>query len=316
MPNSEEEQGLDVLPVAGVLGHNIGYSLSPLLHAAADSASGRRMDYELFDVPPEHLDSFLRRVSRFPDLIGFNVTMPYKVEVARRLDAMHEGARETGAVNTVALRGEHLIGYNTDRPAIAKVLQAELKDAELPFKGWTVVVLGAGGAARAIAWALLDLGIVDNLIVVARGADRLHSLANDVYFAYSRADATFSRHPWLDWVTLFVNPPAMLVNATPLGNIESGGEIGEPSPVPPPDRLRQFDLVFDLVYNPPETELVRAARDAGHRAVGGGSMLIEQAILSRSIWLGEGKENVERMAMVAAYMSWATKVSRVSAKER
>jgi shikimate dehydrogenase len=308
MPPADEEHGLDLFPVAGVLGHGIGYSLSPLLHDAADRASGRRIDYQLFDVPPDHLDSFLLRVTRFPDLIGFNVTVPYKQEVAKRLDAMHEGAREVGAVNTVALRGEHLIGYNTDRPAIASVLRAALNEGELPMSGWTVVLLGAGGAARAVAWAILDLGMVANLIVLSRSGDRVNSLANDTYLAYSHSGATFSSHPAFDWATLFVDPPAMLINATPMGSIGSAGDVGEPSPVPPADHLAQFSVVFDLVYNPPETDLVRAAADAGCRSIGGGGMLVEQAIRSRAIWLGEGKEDVERMAMVAAFHSWASKI--------
>jgi shikimate dehydrogenase len=311
MDSTDEQHGLDLLPVTGVLGHAIGFTLSPFLHDAADSASGRRTDYQVFDVPPNHLESFLGRVNKFPDLVGFNVTIPHKEEVARHLSAMHETAREVGAVNTVAIRGDHLIGYNTDRPAVAKVLRAELMP-EGAMTGWTVVLLGAGGAARAVAWALLDLGIAVNLVVSARNLDRLHSFANDLYLAYSRAGITFSGHPWLDWTTLFVDPPAMLINATPLGCIGIDGQVGEPSPVPPPDRLAQFALVFDLVYNPPETELLAAARNAGLKTVGGGGMLIEQAVASRSIWFGPGREDAERMAMVAAYHSWASKASRPS----
>lgn len=304
------EQGLDLVPIAGVLGHRIGYSLSPLLHAAADSASGRRIDYQLFDVPPEHLDSFLARAGRFPDLLGFNVTVPYKEAVARRLDAMHEGAREVGAVNTVALRGGHLIGYNTDRPAIARVVRSRLAEHKLPSRQWTVVLLGAGGAARAAVWAVLDTGVVSNLVVSARGGARVNALANDVYVACSRTQTTFSAHPWLDWATLFVDPPAMLINATPLGTVGQEGGFGEPSPTPPPEHLSQFAFVLDLVYNPPETSLVRSAASLGCVAVGGGEVLIEQAVSARSIWMGEGKEQVERMAMVAAYSSWAKKASK------
>jgi shikimate dehydrogenase len=312
MPPSDDNNSLDIFPVAGVLGHGIAYTLSPLLNSAADAASGRGLDYQTFDVAPEHLDSFLSRIVKFSDLIGFNVTTPHKEAIANRLDAMHESAREVGAVNTVALRGEHLIGYNTDRPAIASVLKAELKASELPPAGWTVVMLGAGGAARAAIWALLDLDIADNIIMSARNADRLHSVANDVYIACSRAGVTFTRHPWLDWTTLFVNPPAMLINATPLGTAATDGREGSPSPVPPLDHLRQFEMVFDLVYNPPITGLMAAANKIGCHAVGGGGTLIEQAIQSRSIWLGSGKEDVERMAMVAAYTSWANKISKES----
>jgi shikimate dehydrogenase len=308
MEPPDEEHGLDIVPIAGLLGHEIGDSLSPLLHSAADSASGRNVDYQLFDILPTQLDMFLSNAVDYPGLIGFNVTAPHKETVAQRLDAMHESARQIGAVNTVAIRGEHLIGYNTDRPAIASVIRAEIAGARLPENGWTVVLLGAGGAARAITWAVLDVGMVDNLIVTARNEDRVHLLGNDAYFAYSQAAATFSRHAWLDWATLIVNPPAMLINATPLGS----SRLPESWLIPSKARLSQFNIVLDLAYNPPETDLMKAAREAGCIVRGGGAVLVEQAIGSRAIWLGQGKESLERAAMVAAYISWVRKVSRAT----
>ena len=311
MDSTDESHGLGYIPVAGLLGFRIGHSLSPMLHAAADEASGRACDYHLFDIPPEHLDDFLKRVIEFQDTIGFNVTMPYKEEVAARLDALHQGAREVGAVNAVALRGDHLIGYNTDRPALVSVIKAALREGRHTSDGWTVVVLGAGGAARAACWAALDAGIVENLIVSARDRDKIHSLKNDLYFAYTKAEATFSSHKWLDWGTLFVDPPALLINATPLGSADERGRVAHASPIPPRRVLKQFSIVIDVVYNPAETGVIRSARSTGAQAIGGGGMLIEQAVLSRAIWFGAGKETRERAAMVAAYTYWEKKSSGV-----
>lgn len=310
MDSPDESQGLGLIPVAGLLGYGISYSLSPLLHSAADQASGRRCDYQLFDVPPDKLAGFLSRVSQFPELLGFNVTRPHKETLARRLNALHDSAREVNAVNAVALRGEHLIGYNTDRPALASVIRAELKEGELPTEGWTVVLLGGGGGARAVVWAVRDLGLVESLVVSARNDKKLDSFVNDFYVAYSVVGANVGGHPWLDWNSLEVSRPAMLINATPLGNADARGNVPEPSAVPPKDVLKGFDLVIDLVYNPPETGLIQAARESGVQAVGGGGMLVEQAVLSRALWFGEGREHVERAAMVAVYTSWSGKAIR------
>lgn len=296
---------LEIVPVAGLVGYNISYSVSPILHEAAGEASSRRLDYQLFDVSPGHLEIFLKRLGELGDFCGLNVTMPHKEAVANILDAMHSSAREIGAVNTIAVRGEHLIGYNTDRPAIGAVLDAELRMRKLDPEGWTAVVLGSGGAARAVVWALLDKSIAKNIIVCARNAGKAHLLNNDAYTAYSRARVSFSRHPWIDWATLLVDPPAMLINTTPLTNVGFETQLSESGMLPSVDRLKQFSLVFDLVYNPPRTQLMRIAEENGIEAIGGGGVLIEQAVLSRAIWFGRGAEEIERMAMLAAYESWA-----------
>lgn len=309
MPHKDGGQFLDSFPVAGILGNGIGYTLSPMIHGSAERAGGKGCDYQVFDITPENLDTFLERSKSMDELIGFNVTIPYKEELARRLDALHESAREVGAVNTVAVRGGHLIGYNTDRPALERVLSAALNDGYFASAGWTAVVLGAGGVARAAIWAMIDIGMLKHLVMMSRNENRAHALKNDFYVDFTQRSISFSSQKWLDFATLFVDKPAIFINATPLGTMGPSGEIDIPSPAVSHAKLQMFDIVLDLVYAPPETVLTRNAVGAEVYAVGGGGMFIEQALLSREIWFGKHRDEKERMAMVSAYVSWSKKVS-------
>ena len=306
---SDESNFLASFPVAGVLGHDIGYSLSPMLHAAAERASGRECDYQVFDIPPENLRGWLINAGSIDGIIGFNVTTPHKEDLARYLNAIHDSARQVGAVNTVAIRGGHLIGYNTDRPALQRVFRSAVMEEIHPSEGWTMVLMGAGGAARASVWAALDAGILKHLVVMSRNENRVHAMKNDFYVDFTRKGTTFSWHRWQDWATLYTEHPSILVNATPIGTDYQTWEGASDFFDISSSKLEMFDIVIDLVYNPPETALVRKATEAGRTAVGGGGMLIEQAVLSRSIWFGEGEEEKERAAMVAAYSSWARKTA-------
>lgn len=312
MPSPDESHSLAAFPVAGILGHKIDYTLSPMLHRAAEEGSGRQCDFQIFDIEPDKIDGFLKSAHNIDGLVGFNVTKPHKEAAAARLDALHESAREVGAVNTVAIRGGHLIGYNTDRPALAAVIKAEFSDKELPSDNWTVVLLGAGGAARAAIWSSIDSGILRHLVVMSRNQDRVHRLKNDVYVDFTRRGYSFSWHKWMDWATLYVEPPSILINATPLGTDNRMGEIVEGEISIPETKFGMFDIVIDLVYSPPRTKLMQDAESSGVYGVGGAGMLIEQALLSRNIWFGDADLNKERAAMVAAYTSWSRGKTRPS----
>ncbi|MFH1675645.1 MAG: hypothetical protein ABIC40_01385 [bacterium] len=310
MTVSDENQGISQFQVAGLLGQDIGYSLSPTLHEIANQASGRRCDYQLFDVRPEHLSGFLKRIIEYGEIVGMNITTPYKVAMAGKLDAVQTEARETGAVNVVGLRGDHLIGYNTDRPAMAKVIRAALSEGEHDRYNWTVVLLGIGGAARAMAWALADTGIIRNLIVVSRSKTNATDFLSDIRRPYYEAKADVSIIEWSELNDFSIAAPAMLINATPLGCISANGRVLNESPNLPPGSIQRFELVIDLIYNPPETGLMKAAALQGIHTVGGGGLLVEQAALSRSIWFGKGKEDIERIAMTAGYVNWVKKITQ------
>jgi shikimate dehydrogenase len=298
------------VPVTGILGSKISYTLSPMLHAAADDASGRMVDFQIFDVPPSGLDGWLKQVLLFGEVIGFNVTIPHKEAIYHRVDACHEEARQVGSVNCVGIREGFLVGYNTDRPALGSVIDSALNENELVREGWTVVILGAGGAARAALWAALDLKIAKEIYISSRAEERRFFMLLHVHEEWEGRGVKLIQADWLDWEKLEIGKngnPTMLINTTPLGSSDGKGGIKLPSPFIPDEVLSRFSLVTDLVYEPSVTGLMKSAIKAGVPAVGGSGMLIEQAVRSRSIWFGEGKEEDERAAMVAVYSSYVSK---------
>jgi len=307
----KELDDIQMVPATGVLGHGIDYSLSPMLNDAADSASGRMSDYNIFDFPPGGIESFLERALEFGEIVGFNVTTPYKEVLFSRLETVHAQAREVGAVNIVKVENGFFIGYNTDRPAFASALKAAFSEHDMPHEGWRVIVMGAGGAARAVIHAILDLGVAEEIIIMNRSEDRKVCLLLGLETRCAERGVKLLQHDWLSWDGLtgdeMSDKQTMLINTTTLGTMDKYGRIRSDSEVPPHDVLSEFSLLFDLVYTPPQTRLIKQAVQAGVPAIGGGGMLVEQAVLSRAIWFGEEHMDSERIAMVAAYSSWASK---------
>lgn len=226
--------------LAVLLGHEIGYSASPAMHNAAFAALEIDARYELRDVDADALPAEVEAL-RAADRIGANVTKPHKVAVCDLVDELGPEVQRLGAANTIVRLGDRLVARNTDLPALS---------AELPPGVRHAVVLGAGGASRAVVDALLVAGCED-VVVVDRG--RWPSLPE----ALQMAD--------------------LLVNATPIGT--GSGE----TPVPA-ELLRAEMAVLDLVYRPSPSRLVRDARAAGAWARGGAGMLLRQAALSFSLW--------------------------------
>ena len=225
-----------------LLGEHIGYSASPAIQNAAFATYRLALRYELADVPSEALPA---AVARLRDEAGANVTQPHKVAAMALVDELATDAERAGALNTIVPDDGRLIGYNTDLPAVA----AEL--ADLAPDARRAVVLGAGGASRAIVVALADAGATATVVTRAQWAELPDALRD--------AD--------------------LLVNATPIGT------ASETSPVPA-DLLRPDLAVLDLVYRPSPTRLVREARNAGARANDGGGVLLRQAALSFTLWTG------------------------------
>lgn len=247
--------------VFGIIGWPVAHSISPAIHNAAFRELGLDAHYVRFPVAPGALPKALAG-ARALGVEGLNVTMPHKVEAAGLVDALEGDAATLGAVNTIARRGEALVGHNTDADGFGRFVT---EDASIEVAGTTALVLGAGGAARACAWALLRLG-ADRVVIAARSRERADDLARAIgsgieVIAFSAAgEGAASAN--------------VVVNATPLG---SGGE---PAPVEP----RAGQAVIDLAYRP--TRLVEEARAAGAKAHDGLGMLVRQAALAIEIWTG------------------------------
>lgn len=273
----------------GLIGYPLGHSLSPLLHQAALKAQGLEGEYHLFPIPTDahsavHLQALLQRL-RNEELHGLNITIPYKQAVIPFLDNLSPAASAIGAVNTIRWSNGRLIGENTDAPGLAADL------AHLVQTPAVALVLGAGGAARAAVYALASAGW--QVSVVSRRPEQARQLAQDlqtaikgkasIYFALLSPEVLGDLAPGV----------SLILNATPVGMAPAVDASPWPEQVPLPPQA----AVYDMVYNPAETRLLRAARAAGMRVRGGIGMLIEQAALAFEAWTGRP---ASRSAMRAA----------------
>lgn len=254
----------------GLVGHPVGHSLSPVLHRAAGASIGRTVDYALVDVPPADLDA------RLPELLerldGLNVTLPHKHAVRAALGARVDPvAAAIGAVNTLYPAGEGVWrGTNTDAPGFLLAL---------PRSRWRApLVLGAGGAARAVVWALVDAG-ASEVRVANRSLTRAHAIAEALAPGVARVV------PWAD-VHAELPQTDLLVNTTALGMAGGPDPTRVPADVTPASLARDA-VVCDIVYRPRETPLLRAARAAGRETVDGVGMLVHQGVRAFELWTGE-----------------------------
>ena len=252
----------------GVIGHPVTHSLSPVMHTAAFRALRLDALYAPFDVPPRVLTPILRALI-LAGVEGMSVTVPLKERVVPLMDRLEGSARAIGAVNTIVVRRRRLIGYNTDGPGVVPALR-ELGWRAGPTRA---VVLGAGGAARAVAWELMRAP--GSVVTIAnRRVARGRRLARWLSRACprSRAHARALREVTLAEVEL-------LVNATTVGMQAQDGLLIDPT------GLHRGLLVYDLVYHR-QTALVEAARRRGCVAANGVSMLLYQGAEALRLWLG------------------------------
>ena len=264
----------------GILGWPVGHSLSPAIHSAAFRALGLDWAYLRFEVEPESLAAAVAGL-RALGAVGANVTMPHKEAVTEHLDDVSGDARSVGAVNTIHRVGDKLIGHNTDIDGFARMVE---EDAGLDLSGTRALVLGAGGAARGVVRALEALRAAE-VSVAARDLERAEAVSRLAGSIPTRALA------WEEAVGS-LRQYDVVVNATPLG---MKGEV-----IVGPEALGPSHVVFDLVYDPPSTPLVEAARSAGARAWSGLGMLVHQAAASFRIWTGS-EPPLEAMSAAALH---------------
>ncbi len=251
-----------------LIGGSIPYSLSPAFHNAAFRAAGIDATYRLADVLPENLAATVAAL-RAADVYGANVTVPYKQDVLPFLDALSDEARALGAVNTIVNGDGKLTGLNTDVPGFA----ADMRAQGIIVAGQQVVLLGAGGAARAVAAALLGMG-VGRLVIANRTPERATAIQRQ-YPAIATATGIADRD-----LAAALSDTALLINATSVGL--HGDEI--PIAAELLDLLPPSAVVYDLIYRP--TALLCAAQERNVRAVDGLGMLIRQGALAWEAWTG------------------------------
>ncbi|GMV34767.1 MAG: shikimate dehydrogenase [Chloroflexi bacterium] len=272
------------LPIAnyqlGLIGYPLDHSLSPRIHSAALKSCGLAGDYSLFPIPPEDrqaLQALLARV-RSGDIRGLNVTIPHKQSVVEFMDDLTPTAQAIGAVNAMYMRGNKLIGDNTDAAGFLADLKKVNKETGAQGNK-SALVLGAGGSARAVVYALLNDGW--NVTLAARRLEQAGQLAKSVA-SYRLQVTSYETFQPSTLQLLSGQAFDLLVNTTPLGmtpNIDQ-------SPLPENILLPKDIMIYDLVYNPRETKLVRDAKAQGCRAATGIGMLIEQAALAFELWTG------------------------------
>lgn len=251
----------------GLIGANIGASLAPALHEDACAALGIVGHYHLMDIdtlPGRRLEDLFTAV-RTAGFSGINVTYPFKEAVIPLLDTLSPEAAEIGAVNTVTIdRAGRTVGYNTDRSGFRQAF-IEAFGADR-IRGRDVLLLGAGGAGRAVAYAMMDLG-ASRLRIFDRDMTRADGLCADLAARFGAP-----RCERLDDPLPAVRDVTGIVNATPLG---MRGHPGRPLDA---DRIQPHQVLADVIYTPLETELVLGARARGAAAMGGGGMCVHQAV--------------------------------------
>ena len=255
--------------VYGVIADPVGHSMSPIIHNAAFSAMGMNRVYVPLRVPSDYLEQFMREAPEL-GIRGLSVTIPHKENVMALLTKIESSARKIGAVNTVVFDGDNVIGYNTDLHG-AMLSLADASNETLDSKwldGKRVLILGAGGVARAIAMGVGDRGAKPQ--ITSRTYERSMGLASEL-----KCEA-------IQWEERHQVSPDVLINCTPVG---MHPEVNE-TPFEAFGMNRGM-IVFDTIYNPEQTLLLKTARENGCKTVSGVEMFVKQAELQFKFFTGE-----------------------------
>jgi len=269
-----------VKKVLGLLGSDIAYTLSPLMHNTAADALGLNYYYNVFDVhSPDDLPAAIEGI-RALGIVGVNVTIPYKERVVKYLDSLSAEASEVQAVNTILNQEGTLIGYNTDIFGFSEPLKAFKSELEKE----NIAILGSGGAARAAIQALKNEFKPASIVIVARNEAKSKSLKED----FKR------RNKSLKLKTLNIADPQaievlrdckLIINATPVGSAQLSASKED---LVPAEKLWTKDhIAYDLIYNPLQTPFLNGAQASGAKTISGLEMLIHQGSKAFEIWTGK-----------------------------
>jgi len=262
----------------GVIGHPQIQSLSPIFQQAALDYLRLDIIYEAWPTPEDGLATRLRG-TRSTSVLGANVTIPHKQAVIPLLDGLDETSRNVGAVNTIINREGRLHGCNTD---VIGFLRALREDGAFDPTRKRVVIAGAGGAARAAVVGLVEAG-AGSVSVINRTYARATRLIEEILPLAENTKLDAFPEMYASWGAA-LGSCDLLVNCTSLGSTGSGREKEVPVPV---DLIRSTMLVYDVIYRPAETPLMKAARKRGAEVLGGLPMLVYQGAASLEMWTGQ-----------------------------
>jgi len=277
---SEIARDIDPPIRLGVFGDPVAHSLSPEMQNAALRGGEINAQYARFHIRSNELRSALRFLRNL-DLVGVNLTVPHKIAGFGQIDEADESASRVGAVNTIRVVDKRLVGSNTDGEGFLRAVRSEFS---VDLRDLRVLIIGAGGGTgRAIAWQCA-LENCERLVLVNRTLEKANALAERLrsLFMEARVLGPAARLEAVAWeesvVRMQLADIDLIVNATPLG-------MNPSDPAPIPGRLiAPHHMVFDCVYGPSKTALLRAAEQAGARSANGISMLLHQGALSFSTW--------------------------------
>ena len=254
-----------------LLGYPLGHSISPAMqNAALAERNIHATRYIKNPMPPEKMHEMILAL-RAPHCLGANVTVPHKQTIIAHLDELTDLAREIGAVNTVLKREGKLIGDNTDAYGFMQALRAR----KIAMQNARAAILGAGGAAAAAAYVLAEQGARE-IIFLNRTLSRSIELADRLNKKFPELELALN-----DWDAL--SEMQLIINATSVGMAPKSDD----SPLPPRFVIPPNAVVFDMVYNPPVTKLLRDAQAQGARVIGGLEMLVYQGARAFELWTGE-----------------------------
>ena len=264
----------------GLVGYPLGHSVSPVFQQKALDYYGLDICYQAWETPPDELANVVASLNQ-PDRLGMNVTVPHKEAVLAFLDRTDEAATVSRAVNTIVKENGSLVGHNTDSSGFLRALR---EDGGFDPKGTKVLVLGAGGAARGVVYALFTAG-AGFLGIAGRNGKRVRMMAESFMGDAKRYDSRITMGEWrreglaqvLSWYDLVVNTTPMGMLGGPAEGESPLNGVGVPSSI----------FVYDLVYNPVDTPLLKQARAAGARSLGGLPMLVYQGAEAFQLWTGK-----------------------------
>lgn len=259
--------------ILGLVGNPVKHSISPDMHNACFEEIGLNYVYVPFKVEKGDLSDAISGI-RSLGIEGVNVTIPHKSAVIEYLDKIQETARKIGAVNTINKDNDQLVGYNTDGIGALKSLKNKIEK----IKNKTTVLLGAGGAARAIAFTLAETGV--NLTISNRTVSKAEKLSSEIEEKTGVKVQKISQEKEI--LTSSLKDADILINSTSVGMHPNENETLVDA------NLMHEDLtVMDIVYNPLQTKLLREARKADAKTISGLGMLVQQGAASFEIWTGK-----------------------------